>query len=722
MLIFTGYMGRKKKKKGGHKKRQKGINLDQRMLDYFKSSPKRSFTDKQIINKFMKYAKKSVVQQSVLNLLEKEKIVVVPPGRLRLNGRTQSGKEYEGIVDLTKSGAAYITVEGLEQDIYVSSRNVNRAFDGDTVKVERIMSARRSRWEGVIVEIVSRKREAFIGTLSIRNKTIFVKTDDSQMPVDFFIPEGKLGLAKDGDKVVVKIKDWPKGAKSPVGDIIEVLGPAGSSDIEMQSILVQNGFRLKFPDAVMREVNDLPTVITKEEVSRRRDFRKIPTLTIDPHDAKDFDDALSVRRLENGNWEIGIHIADVSHYVQPGSELDQEALKRATSVYLVDRVLPMFPEQLSNIICSLRPEEEKLCYSAVFELNDQAGVVNEWFGRTVIYSDKRFTYEEAQAIIEGGDGPMKDEILVLHRLATLLRKQRFGNGSIAFNSKETKFKLDDQAKPIGVYVKEQKESNQLVEDFMLLANRKVAKYAGHTKNANGQVPMLYRVHDLPDLDKLNDFRLFAQKFGYTIHLENKKAITKSLNRFLKEVQGKPEQNLLQSLAIRSMAKAEYTIENIGHYGLSFDYYSHFTSPIRRYPDVMVHRILEAVVKGGKMPSSTSIEAKCKHSSERERAAMIAERESTKYKMAEYLEDKIGESMEGVISGVKNWGIYVEIPLYNCEGMIRADYLDDDVYSYNEREMMFKGLHTGKQYQLGDPIMVAVEAVDKVKRTIDLIPL
>lgn len=623
---------------------------------------------------------------------------------------------------MTRSGAAYVVCDDLEQDIYVAARNTNRAFPGDRVKVERIMSARRSRWEGVVTEIMERRREAFMGTVSTMNNVIFVIPDDDLMPVDFFIPDGGAAGARQNDKVVVRMKDWPAKAKNPIGEIVEVLGPAGTSDIEMQSILVENGFRLKFPDEVLREVNKLPDTVPAEEIARRRDFRKVPTFTIDPEDAKDFDDALSLRRLENGHWEVGVHIADVSHYVPVGSALDTEALKRATSVYLVDRVLPMFPEQLSNVICSLRPREEKLCYSAVFELDDQANVKGEWFGRTVIFSDKRFTYEEAQEALDGAESPYGEALNTLNRLAHALRDKRFREGSINFDTVEVRFKLDEQAKPVGIYVKERKDAHMLVEDFMLLANKQVAHFAGKEKNANGQVPLVYRIHDTPDIDKLNDFRLFAARFGYRIQLDNPKQITKSLNRFLEEVDGKPEQNLLENLAIRTMAKAVYTIKNIGHYGLGFPFYTHFTSPIRRYPDVLVHRVLDAVLTGRSAGQAQAMEKMAVHCSERERAAMQAERESVKYKMAEYMQDHIGEPMEGVISGVKNWGIYVEIPAYNCEGMIKADSLTDDVYVYNEREILFKGLHTGKQYQLGDPIMVTVDSVDLGRRTIDLLPL
>ncbi|MEZ5007552.1 MAG: ribonuclease R [Chitinophagales bacterium] len=714
------------KKRQNRRKKQRNTevknssDIQRLILDEFKNHPAKSFSDKQIVNKFLANDKRSNIQQAIIELLEKEEIIIVPPGRMKLN-KSQEITEYEGRIDITKSGAGYVIVDGLEQDIYVSSRNTKRAFDGDIVKVEKIMSSRRSRTEGVVIEIVRRKKEAFIGVVSKTNGYTFVIPGDASIPIDFYIgPDDESG-AKENDKVVVRIKDWPKKSKNPFGEIIEILGQSGSSDIEMQSILVENGFRLSFPDAVMREVNDLPTEIPQEEYKKRRDFRKITTFTIDPEDAKDFDDAISVRRLENLNWEIGVHIADVSFYATPGSELDKEALKRSTSVYLVDRVLPMFPEQLSNVICSLRPKEEKLCYAAVFELDDNAEVIKEWFGRTIIYSDKRFTYDDAQQLIEGNEGDLSEEVLAVNRLAEKLRKKRFDKGSINFDSPEVKFKLDENAKPIGVYVKERKEANLLIEDFMLLANKRVARFVGEEKNKNGKTPLVYRVHDMPDLDKLNDFRLFASKFGYNINLENPKAITKSLNKFLADVHGKPEQGLLEQLAIRSMSKAIYTTENIGHFGLGFEFYAHFTSPIRRYPDVLVHRILDDVLNGKTPPSKTILEAQAKHCSTMERAAMTAERESIKYKMAEYMSEHIGDTFPGVISGVKNWGIYVDIPQFNCEGMIKAEFLSDDTYAYNEREMLFKGLRTGKKFQLGDPITVTIHHVDMEKRTIDLMP-
>jgi ribonuclease R len=486
----------------------------------------------------------------------------------------------------------------------------------------------------------------------------------------------------------------------------------------MKSILVENGFFTAFPKKVLEEAENLEFEVSEEEKKIRRDFSKIPTFTIDPADAKDFDDALSFRKLENGLYEVGVHIADVSHYVAEHSALEKEAFKRATSVYLVDRVAPMFPERLSNIICSLRPNEDKCCYAAVFQLDEKANVKDVWFGRTIIHSQKRFSYEDAQEILEGKDGVFKEELLKLNELAHILRRERFKNGSIGFEAPETKFKLDDNGKPIGVYVKERKDAHLLIEDFMLLANKAVATFVGKEKNKTGKVPFVYRVHDLPNEEKLIDFQLFAQKFGYKIQFDNPKQIARELNRLMQEIEGTPEQAVLQQLAIRCMAKAVYTTNNIGHYGLGFEFYTHFTSPIRRYPDVMVHRLLDKILHDKKLPTQDELEYQCKHSSERERAANDAERSSVKYKMAEFMLDRIGEHFSGVISGVKNWGIYVELPQYNCEGLVRVETMRDDVYVFDERKMRMLGRRHDKIYQLGDKVDVKLTGVDIEKKTID----
>jgi len=629
------------------------------------------------------------------------------------------GEELTGTVDIARSGDAFVTIEGKTKDFFISRKNTNHAFDGDTVTLMRLHKPNAgSRPEGIITGIVKRKRNHFIGVVERINETCFVIPDNTGIKTDFYVPEARSMKAKHKDKVVVEMAEWRPKDKNPIGHITEILGSAGTNDIEMKSILIENGFFTSFPQNVWNEVDDLPFEVSDEEKKKRRDFSKTPTFTIDPTDAKDFDDALSFRRLEDGLYEIGVHIADVSHYVAEHSALEKEAFKRATSVYLVDRVAPMFPERLSNIICSLRPNEDKCCYAAVFKMDDKAKIKDVWFGRTVIHSQKRFTYDEAQEILEGNDGVFKEELLKLNELAHILRKERFKEGSIGFEAPETKFQLDENGKPIGVYVKERKDAHLLIEDFMLLANKAVATYVGKEINKNGKTPFVYRVHDLPNEEKLIDFQLFAQKFGYKIQFDNPKQIARELNRLMQEIEGKPEQAVLQQLAIRCMAKAVYTTNNIGHYGLGFEYYSHFTSPIRRYPDVMVHRLLDKIMNGKKLPTQDEIEFQCKHSSERERAANDAERASVKYKMAEFMLDRIGEHFDGVVSGVKNWGIYVELPAYNCEGLVRVETMRDDVFTYDERKMRMIGRRTDKVYQLGDRVEVKLTAVDLEKKTID----
>ena len=628
------------------------------------------------------------------------------------------GEELTGIIDVARSGDAYVTVEGRNKDFFIHRKNTSHAFDGDSVKIMRLHKPNAGRPEAVVSEIVKRKRTSFIGVVERINDTCFVIADNTSIKADFYIPEARSQKAKHRDKVVVELAEWRPKDKNPIGHISEILGQAGSNDIEMKSILVENGFFTSFTRDVLNEAEDLPFKVSDDEKKKRRDFSKIPTFTIDPTDAKDFDDAISFQKLDNGLFEVGVHIADVSHYVKEHSVLDKEAFKRATSVYLVDRVAPMFPERLSNIICSLRPNEDKCCFAAVFQLDEKAKVQNVWFGKTVIHSQKRFTYDEAQVILEGGEGVFKNELLKLNELAHLLRKERFLLGSIAFDAPETKFQLDENGKPIGVFVKERKDAHLLIEDFMLLANKAVAKFAGKDKNENGKTPFVYRIHDLPNQEKLIDFSLFAQKFGYKIQFDHPKQIARDLNRLMQEIAGKPEEAVLQQLAIRTMAKAIYTTNNIGHYGLGFDYYTHFTSPIRRYPDVMVHRLLERLLDNKKMPAQSELEFQCKHSSERERAASDAERASIKYKMAEFMLDRIGEHFSGVISGVKNWGIYVDLPEYNCEGLVRVETMSDDSYTYDERKMRMIGKRHGHAFQLGDRVNVILIGVDIEKKTID----
>jgi ribonuclease R len=632
---------------------------------------------------------------------------------------TQKTKEpLIGRVDMSKSGVAYITVDGFDKDFVVRPGNTGHALDGDMVEIQKMDRRGGSKPEAKILNVRERKREYFVCQMQVTANHIFAVTTDPNVHVDFYIEKKKSKNAQNGEKVVVRMTEWAKTSRNPMGEVVELLGSNGENDLEMKSILINHGFPISFPNEVIDEVNNLPTKIAESEIEKRRDFREICTFTIDPADAKDFDDALSFQKLENGNYEVGVHIADVSHYVKEDSAMDKEAFKRATSVYLVDRVNPMFPELLSNIICSLRPKEEKLCFSAVFELDENANVKKEWFGRTVIFSQKRFSYEEAQDVLENKmESPFKEELFKLNDLAKKLKAKRFIEGSISFETKEVKFKLDANSKPIGIFVKERKDSNMLIEDFMLLANKHVAQFLG--KN-NIQFPSVYRIHDVPDEEKLMDFQMFAKQFGYNVRFNNPKQISDELNKLMAEIQGKPEQGLLENLAIRCMAKAVYSTNNIGHYGLGFEDYTHFTSPIRRMPDVMVHRLLHAVLEKQKIINPHLIELKCKHSSEREKAAAESERESVKYKMCEYMLEHKGMELDGVISGVKSWGFYVEVPTLNCEGLVRKDSLRDDNYDFDEKKMLYKGQFNDKIYQLGNPVRIKVDNVDMNNKTIDFV--
>lgn len=647
-------------------------------------------------------------------------------------------KSIAGTIDITQSGMAYVKSEDFPDEICIAPYNTNGSMHGDKVKV-KVFSRKRSdgRPEGEVVDIIQRARTEFAGTLHLERNAAFVIPDNKKHR-DFLVPKDKIGKARDGQKVVVRFTGWEDFSDLPHGEVIKVLGDAGNNDTEINAIMVEYGLPYEFPKSVERVAELLPVEITEDEISRRKDFRKITTFTIDPFDAKDFDDALSVRKLENGNWEIGVHIADVSHYVKPGSVLDEEGLTRATSVYLVDRVVPMLPEILSNNVCSLRPNEEKLTFSAVFELNEEAQVQKEWFGRTVINSDRRFTYEEVQEILEGKEGDFKKEIHLLDSLAKKLRAARLKNGSITFEREEVKFHLDENGNPTGVYFKVMKDSNQLIEDFMLLANRRVAEYvalarkAGEPEPSTGsggkradlRRPFVYRVHASPSPQKVLEFSTFVASFGYRLNAGSEKSVSSSFNKLLKDVQGKPEANLIETLAIRTMAKAIYTTENIGHYGLGFHYYTHFTSPIRRYPDVMAHRLLQYYLDAdagknvGKPADVNELEEECKHCSEREKAAAEAERASIKYKQVQFLQDKIGMEFPGIVSGVTEFGFFVELEGNKCEGMVHVRNLRDDRYVFEPERYCLRGMRTGKIISLGDEVHVLIKSADLVKKQID----
>jgi ribonuclease R len=624
-----------------------------------------------------------------------------------------------GKVDMTADGSAYIVPDDeFEKDVYVSARKLHNALHGDKVKVYMYAKKSGRKNEGEVVEIIERYKTDFVGVMKISERFAFVMIDDRKMLHDIFVPLSDLNGAKNGQKVQVTITDWPEGVKNPIGKVTQILGEQGENNTEMNAILAQFGFPLSFPPEVEKEANAIPEEIPESEIKKRRDFRDTVTFTIDPVDAKDFDDAISFKKLDNGNYEIGVHIADVSHYVIPGTALDKEAYARATSVYLVDRVIPMLPERLSNGVCSLRPNEDKLCFAAVMELDEEANVVKEWFGRTIIHSNTRFSYEEAQEVIETKTGAHVDEILKLNELAHILRERKFKNGAINFESTEVRFKLDDNGKPIGVYVKERKDAHKLIEDFMLLANRKVAEFVSKMTKGKKKYTFVYRSHDSPNLENLGNFALFAARFGYKINMKSDREIAKSLNYLMTDVEGKKEQNVLTHLAIRSMAKAVYTTKKTSHYGLAFDHYTHFTSPIRRYPDVMVHRLLAAYLNKEKSASEEEYELAASHSSAMEKRAADAERASIKYKQVEYLEENVGNLYMGIISGVTEWGMYVELIENKCEGMIRLRDIADDFYVWDEKNYCIIGQRKKKKYQLGDEVKVKVKKVDLSKRQID----
>jgi len=700
-------------------------SLSKKIQSIFFHNPNVGFTPKQI---FKKIQQDKLQKADVLNALQKlvnsKKISAKIGGKhynlqnRRSSSDRSSSSVFEGRVDMTSSGAAYILVNDDLGDVYVQSGATNQAFDGDRVKVRIIKTRLNGKREGEIVEIIERRQEVFTGIISMNPNFAFFLPSNKGVSADFYIKLKNLNGAKQGDKVLAEILAWPQGQKSPYAHVVKVLGEPGEHDVEMEAILVENGFRLKFPRKVQQFVSDIPIEIPQEVIDERIDFRGVPTFTIDPHDAKDFDDALSIQELENGNWEVGVHIADITHYVEPNSPADKEALKRGTSVYLVDRVLPMFPERLSNIICSLRPDEDKLCFSAIFELNDKAEVIDKQFARTVIHSNRRFSYEEAQEVIETGKGDYQDEMLKLFELSEKIREKRENNGALRFDRPEVRFKLDEKNRPIEVILKVQKESNRMIEDFMLLANEAVATYFSNYVHNNKKAPGLYRTHDVPTDEKLEKFGKMASKFGHRLKSETPKAALKSLNGILKSVKGKPEQNLIQILAIRSMAKAEYTTKNIGHYGLTFEHYTHFTSPIRRYPDVMVHRLLQNMLDKKPYMDKDDLDEKAKQSSMMERAALRAERDSTKFKQVEYMSERLGEHFMGSISGVQSYGLFVECEDNYCEGLVRTESLVGDKYLFDEDTMSIIGFRTGKKYRLGDKIKIIVVATDLTNRTID----
>ncbi|NNC45117.1 MAG: ribonuclease R [Winogradskyella sp.] len=722
-------MNRKKKKKSNNKI----SNLTNTILNILKKDRNQSFNYKQIAAKLglNDASSRNQIIKKLKQLKVKGEIEEVDRGKYKAIVNTEY---HTGILDLSSKGSGYIISDEFEEDVFIASNNLNKALDGDEVEFYLYRRKHRGKREGEITNIIKRAKSEYVGTIQIHDKKnfAFVVTDSTKMYKDIFVPINNINKANDGDKVLVSLEDWPEKADSPYGKVLQVLGKPGEHNTEIHSILAEYGLPHDFPPQVEDYANKLDTSITKQEIANRRDMRKDLTFTIDPKDAKDFDDALSFKVLDNGLYEIGIHIADVSHYVKPDTVLDDEAYERATSVYLVDRVVPMLPEVLSNNACSLRPNEEKYTFSAVFKINEKAEIKDQWFGRTVTYSDARFAYEEAQSIIETKSNNIPAEVsltgkayktthsiteavLKLDELAKKMRSKRMRSGAISFDKVEVKFNLDENANPTGVFFKTSKDANKLIEEFMLLANKKVAEFIG---KQNPKKTFIYRVHDEPDDSKLAALQNIVKRFGYQLNFKDRKSTAASLNGLLKEVEGKKEQNLVDTLTIRSMSKAEYTTQNIGHYGLAFDYYSHFTSPIRRYPDVMAHRLLQQYLDGGKSANEDVYEDKCKHSSNMEYLATKAERDSIKYMQIRFMQDHQDDEFLGVISGVTDWGIYVEIISNKCEGMVSVRDMKDDHYQFDETQYAMIGKNTKTMYQLGDEIVVKVKNTDLVKKHLD----
>jgi len=643
----------------------------------------------------------------------------VSHGKVRLT--KQPLPTLEGVCDMLTSGALYVKVEGEEHDIFVHQHHARNALHGDRVEVEVMSRRPTGESEGRIVRILERSRKTYTGVADVSDHCIFVRPDSRRMPYDIYLSKKRYPDLQSGEKVAIRILDWPETAKSPEGELIDRLGMAGENNAEMHAILSEYDLPYRFEPEVEEAARAIPGAVDEAEIARRRDFRATTTFTVDPADAKDFDDALSVRRVKEGVWEVGVHIADVTHYVRPHSAIDEEAVARGTSVYLVDRTVPMLPERLSNELCSLRPDEDSLCFSAVFTLNDEAELLDEWFGRTVIHSDRRFTYEEAQQVIESGRGDYAEEVLTLHRLAQELRSRRFRSGAIAFEREEMKFRLDEQGRPLGVYFKVQREANQMIEEFMLLANRRVAEFCAHRISERGRkVPrtMVFRIHDKPSDEKLERFREFALRFGHSFRASKGRAVAKQMNKLMAAVRGRAEENALSIMAVRTMAKACYSTDNIGHYGLAFPYYTHFTSPIRRYPDMMVHRLLARYLAGGKSADRRATEELCEHASDREVLAAEAERASIKYKMVEFMKERIGQEFEGHISGMSEGSLFIELDETHIEGMTFLRDLEDDYYQFDRERYELQGHRTGRRLTLGDPVRIRVRRADLQKRLLE----
>lgn len=697
------------------KSRIRKKDLIQMIMDFFQNDPGRAFNYQQVSNALglTKQALKVMVSECLRELAVQEYLIEVSTLKYKFNER---GLFVEGVIRRSRNGKNYLIPDEGGEEIMIAERNSKHAMDGDRVRIIRSAKKPFSEPEGEVVAILEKVQTTFVGILEVEKSYAFLVTDSKKLSNDIFIPKERLKGGKSGQKAVVRIIEWPEKSKNPIGEVVDILGKVGENDTEMNAIMAEFGLPYKYPEAVEAAAEKIPEEIPEEEIKKREDFRGVTTFTVDPYDAKDFDDALSIKKLANNNWEVGVHIADVTYYVAPGSIIDKEAESRATSVYLVDRTIPMLPERLSNGLCSLRPDEDKCCYSCIFEIDENANVKKYRIAKTIIRSVRRYAYEEVQAIIEGGEGDYAEQILVLNGMAKKMRQKRFNSGAINFERWEMKFNIDEKGKPLGVFLKMSKEANHMIEEFMLLANRTVAAHIGKSTPPK---TFVYRVHDLPDAEKLEDFSQFIRRFGYKLKTSGSKTdVSKSINSLLDQVQGKSEENLIETVAIRSMAKAIYSTVNKGHYGLAFDYYTHFTSPIRRYPDMMVHRLLDRYLSGGRTVSVEKYEPLCKHSSDMEQLAAQAERASVKYKMVEFMSERIGNVYSGVISGVTEWGLYVEIDENKCEGMIPIRELDDDYYEFDEKNYCLTGRRKRKVFRLGDPVKIEVKKANLERKILD----
>lgn len=709
-------MAKKKEKKAG--KRMKKSEMSERLISLFHTKPNETFSLKQLSNSLnlTTHPLKMLCADIIAEMIEDDFLQEVEKGHYKLNDH---GLIMTGVFQRKSNGKNSFIPDDGGETIFIAERNSAHAMNNDKVKIALFAKRKNRNPEGEVIEILERANDTFVGTLKVEKFYAFLLTENRTLANDIFIPKDKLKGGKNGDKAVVKIVEWPEEAKNPIGQVIDILGKAGENTTEMHAILAEFGLPYVYPKNVETAAEKIPAEINEADYAEREDFRNITTFTIDPKDAKDFDDALSIRPIKPGLWEVGVHIADVTHYVKEGSVIDKEAEKRATSVYLVDRTIPMLPERLCNFICSLRPDEEKLAFSVIFDMNEKGEVKDSRIVHTVIKSDRRFTYEEAQKVIETGEGDYKEEILELNKLAQILRKQRLAAGAIDFDRVEVKFEIDETGKPLSVYFKESKEANKLIEEFMLLANRTVAEKIGKVpKNKKAKV-FPYRIHDLPDPDKLENLNWFINRFGYKIRTSGTKTeVSKSINRLLDDIKNKKEQNLVETVSLRAMQKARYSTHNIGHYGLAFDYYTHFTSPIRRFPDMMVHRLLTRYLAGGRTAQETKYEELCDHSSEMEQIAANAERASVKYKQVEFMSERLGMEFDGVISGVTEWGLYVELNENKCEGMIPMRDLGDDYYDFDEKNYCLTGRRHHKKFSLGDPVTIKVARANLEKKQLD----